>query len=100
MVYYTQLIFVRSGEEQKFLMFEEHVLPLLAKYKGKLVLRLRPSHESVIETTVGRPYEVHLVSFPTTEDFAAYARDEKRQKYVPLKDESVESAMLIEGLLV
>lgn len=96
-VYYTQLIFIREGKEDTFREFEDHVLPLLAKYNGELIYRARPSRDSVIESTVGHPYEVHLISFATREDFDAYARDEERQKHRPLKDESVERVLLIEG---
>lgn len=99
-VCYTQLVFVREGREDAFQRFEDHVLPLLSKYNGKLLYRARPSVADVIATDIGHPYEVHLISFGSQDDFRAYAPDEERQKYLHLKDESVESAMLIEGSLV
>jgi hypothetical protein len=100
MIYYTQLIFVRPGKEDVFHRFEDHVLPLLARYNGKLLLRVRPQADAIIATDVGRPYEVHIISFASKADFAAYAADPARQEHFPLKDESVTSAMLIEGNLV
>ncbi len=97
MIYYTQLIFVRAGKEDSFHTFEDHVLPLLEKYKGNLLLRLRPSVGTVIAAAGGHPYEVHIVAFATKADFEAYAGDEERQRYLSLKEDSVERVMLIEG---
>jgi uncharacterized protein (DUF1330 family) len=97
MVYYTQLIFLRDGKEGVFQRYEDQVLPLLPKHRGRLLYRVRPSAGDVIATSVGRPYEVHLVSFESQEDFDAFANDSERRRYLPLKDESVASAILIEG---
>ncbi len=96
-VYYTQLIFLREGKEDAFHSFEDHVLPLLAKYNGELLYRARAGRDAVITTTLGQPYEVHLITFESRQDFEAYAADEERQKHLPLKDESVERVLLIEG---
>ena len=100
MIYYTQLIFIREGGEEAFERFEEVVLPLLDRHKGRLLYRVRPHPADVIDTAVGLPYEVHLVSFESRSDFVSYANDPERQHYLPLKSDSIESAMLIEGVLV
>ncbi len=100
MLYYTQIIFVREGKEDQFNLFESYVLPLLAKYNGVLLYRVRPEYNAVIETTIGKPYELHLVSFPTREDFEGYSKDNDRLKYMDLKNDSIEKAMLIEGKLL
>jgi hypothetical protein len=99
MLYYTQLIFVKEGREDDFHLFESHVLPLLKKYNGILVYRVRPTDDCIIESTI-RPYELHLVTFPTRADFDGYARDPDRLKHMPLKELSIEKAMLIEGELL
>jgi uncharacterized protein (DUF1330 family) len=100
MLYYTQLIFVQKGKEETFQLFENHVLPILKKYNGQLIYRVRPTTEQVIETSIGNPYEIHLVSFQSKEDFNAYARDEERQNYLSLKNDSIISALLIEGVKI
>jgi antibiotic biosynthesis monooxygenase (ABM) superfamily enzyme len=100
MLYYTQLIFVQEGREETFHRFEDHVLPLLKKYNGQLVCRVRLKESNIIDTSIGKPYEIHLVTFQTKDDFHAYAQDEERQKYLPLKNDSVVSAMLIEGIKI
>ncbi len=97
MIIYTQLIFIKLGKEKIFHEFEERVLPLLAKYGGELLYRLRPNLSEELVSTLGHPYEIHLVSFKTKKDFEAYRDDPARTNYVKLKNESVEKIMLIEG---
>ena len=99
-VYYTQLVFLRGGQEETFHNFEDRVLPLLAKYNGELIYRVRPSAVDVIETSVGHPYEVHLISFQSREDFDGYAQDPERQKHLGLKDAAVDRVILIEGAAI
>lgn len=100
MLFYTQLIFIKEGKEDMFHTFEDHVLPLLEKYNGRLLYRVRPGAGCVVTTGVGYPYEVHLVSFASKEDFKAYAGDKERQQYLPLKDGSVADVILIEGVRI
>jgi len=42
MIYYTQLIFIKPGQEKEFHSFEDNVLPLLNDHNGELVYRIRP----------------------------------------------------------
>ena len=100
MLYYTQLIFIKPGMDEQFNLFESYVLPLLEKYNGKLLYRVRPTDDCVIEISMDKPYELHLVSFPTREDFEGYSKDNDRLQYMPLKEASIEKAMLIEGKLL
>lgn len=97
MLYYTQLIFVKEGQEALFHTFEEHVLPLLQAYRGELVFRIRPPESSILTTTQGHPYEIHLVSFPSRADFESYRDDPQRLQYMTLKEQSVDHIVLIEG---
>jgi hypothetical protein len=100
MLYFTQVIFVKENHEDDFNLFESHVLPLLKKYNGTLIYRVRPANDAVIETTIGHPDEVHLVTFPTRADFEGYSGDSDRLKHMPLKEASIEKALLIEGRLL
>ena len=97
MLYYTQLIFLKPGRADVFHRFEDHVLPLLEQYNGRMLLRWRRTPDCVIESAVGDPYEVHLVAFATAADFANYVNDGTRTSFLHLKDESVERVLLIEG---
>jgi uncharacterized protein (DUF1330 family) len=100
MLFYTQLVFIKEDKELLFQSFEDNVLPLLSRHNGKLLYRVRPDKENVIETAIEYPYEVHLISFETKDDFVAYANDKERQQYLAMKNESVAKVMLIEGSLV
>jgi hypothetical protein len=100
MLYYTQLIFIKDKQEETFNLFESKVLPLLNKYNGNLVYRIRPTKESVIETAIALPYELHLITFDTKQDFENYVNDEDRKKHLSLKESSIEKAILIEGKLI
>ena|SRR3569833_2848316 len=97
MVYITQLIYIKEGQEGKFHQFEDVAIPLISKYNGRLMLRIRPGNEAYIETTIDKPYEVHLVEFDAESDFEAFMRDEERKKFLHLKERSIKAVMLIKG---
>jgi hypothetical protein len=97
MIYYTQLIFVKSGQESIFHAFEDQVLPLLSDHEGELLYRIRPAKESFIANSEELPYEVHLVSFKNKAGFESYARDPRRLACLDQKNASVERIVLIEG---
>jgi hypothetical protein len=97
MVYITQFVFVKPGMEQTFHDFEDHVLPLLERHRGRLLYRARPQTGSIVHSEVGEPYEIHLVSFPSDEDFQAYTNDDERRQHVGLKNDSVQKALLFRG---
>lgn len=94
----TQLIFLNDGGGQDFLEYESIVLPLLEKYNGKLELRLRPGRDSFIHPSDGEvPYEVHIVSFETKEDFLRFKNDPVRIKNQDLLKNSVKKISVIES---
>jgi hypothetical protein len=97
-IYVTQLVYVHEGCEADFQQFEDAVLPLLDKYRGELVLRLRPDRASRIGGSAETPYEVHVVRFDSEADLTAYASDTSRQRVLHLKDKSVRAALTIRGV--
>src|ERR1700758_4275122 len=97
MIYYTQLIFIKQGAADNFHAFEDQVLPLLNDHNGDLIYRFRPDKSAMIAGTGELPYEIHLVTFPTRQDFEGYARDPRRTAAMHLKNESVDRIVLIEG---
>jgi len=99
MIYLTQLVYVREGNEAVFDRFEEAVLPLLSKYRGEVVLRLRPEPASKIDGSADAPHEIHIVRFESDDDLSRYSNDEDRQRLLPLKEQSVERSVLIKGTL-
>jgi hypothetical protein len=53
--------------------------------------------EDVIDGTMERPYEIHLVSFDNDEDLQFFLKDEERKKVLHLKEQSVREVLLIKG---
>jgi len=98
MIYITQLIYITKGKEELFHQFEEIAIPTILKYNGRLTLRIRPDTTSVIENNIEVPYEIHLVEFKTQEDFDNFKKDEERKKFFYMKEESIQSSILIQGI--
>ena len=97
MIYITQLIFIKEGKEATFLEFESHAIPLMEKYNGRIIYRLRPSKETFISETKELPYEIHFISFNSEQDLADFLKDDRRLKYIHLKNESIKSTFLVKG---
>jgi len=97
MIFITQLIYIKEGKESIFHQFEEIAIPAIAKYNGKLLLRVRSDNNSIIENNIDKPYEIHLVEFNTEQDFQNFMHDEDRKKFLHLKEQSVKSVVLIKG---
>src|SRR5215467_15140673 len=97
MIYFTQLIFIKDGKESSFHEFENIAIPAIAKYNGKLLLRIRPDEGAFIEANMEKPYEIHLIEFNSEEDFKNFQKDEDRLKYLHLKEKSIKSSILIQG---
>lgn len=97
MIYITQLIYLRDGEEATFNEFEKVAMPLISKYNGRLLLRYRPTAGNIIEQGMPPPYEIHLVEFSGEADLENFFRDEERQKFVHLKEKSIKATWLIKG---
>ena len=97
MIYVTQLIYIIAGQEKTFDEFEAIALPAISKYNGRLLFRLRPPSNAYIESSIDQPYEIHLVEFATDNDLTAYMRDEDRKRFLHLKEQSIQSALMIKG---
>lgn len=97
MIFITQLIYILDGQEDVFNEFESVAIPIIVKYHGKLLIRVRPTEDSYIENTIDRPYEIHLIEFETPKDFDNFMKDEERKKYLHLKEQSIKISILIQG---
>lgn len=97
MLYITQLIYIKQGEEDIFNQFEAIAIPTIAKYNGQLLLRIRPGDDAYIEHNIEKPYEIHLVSFASEDDFERFKQDEERKKFLHLKEQSIKEAWMIQG---
>jgi uncharacterized protein (DUF1330 family) len=97
MVLITQLIYLKDGQEKVFNQFESIAIPIILKYNGKLLFRVRPTLDSFIEAHIEKPYEIHLIEFETHEDFDRFIQDEERKKFLFLKEQSIKESILIRG---
>ena len=97
MIYITQLIYIVSGQENIFDQFENIAIPIISKYNGRLLLRVRPDAHSFIEHHMDKPYEIHFVEFDTERDFENFKQDEKRKRFLHLKEQSIKASILIQG---
>jgi uncharacterized protein (DUF1330 family) len=98
MIFLTQLIYIKEGQEEVFHQFEDIAIPAISKYNGRLLLRVRPNDQSLIENNIDKPYEIHLVEFDSEQDFIHFSGDEDRKKFLHLKEQSVKSVWLIKGM--
>src|SRR5699024_3084890 len=96
-LYITQLIYIKEGKEDIFDEFESIAIPTIAKYNGQMLLRVRPEQKAFIENSIEQPYEIHMASFPTEEDFQQFMQDEERKIFLHLKEEAIQSMVLIKG---
>jgi len=97
MLFITQLIYIKEGQEDIFHQFENIAIPIIAKYNGRLLLRVRPGDNAFIEHCIDKPYEIHLVEFDSREDFENFMKDEERKQFLHLKDQSIKMSVLIQG---
>lgn len=97
MIYFTQLIYIKEGQEAIFHQFEDIAIPAILKYNGRLLLRIRPTEDTFIESNIEKPYEVHLVEFESESDFNDFMKDEERKQFLHLKEQSIQSVVLIKG---
>ena len=100
MIFITQLVYIKPGQESIFQQFEDIAIPAILKYNGRLLLRVRPADNAFIEHHIDKPYEIHLVKFEAEEDFENFKHDEERKKFLHLKERSIQSVLLIKGTKV
>jgi hypothetical protein len=97
MIFITQLVYIREGQETVFDQFEAIAIPAILKYNGRLLLRVRPSENAFIEFHIEKPYEIHLAEFESEKDFENFSHDEERKKFLHLKELAIQSVLLIKG---
>jgi uncharacterized protein (DUF1330 family) len=100
MLYVTQLIYIKHGQENVFHQFEDVAIPTILKYNGQLLLRVRPAENTFIEANMEKPYEIHLVEFATENDLENFMNDEERKRFLHLKEQSINSVILIKGMKI
>jgi antibiotic biosynthesis monooxygenase (ABM) superfamily enzyme len=98
MVYLTQLVYLHPDKHAAFEAFENVAIPLISKYRGRLLLRLRPDASCVVQAGIEVPYELHVVSFDSEADLNAFTQGPQRQQVLHLKNESVRHSILLTAI--
>ena len=98
MIYLTQFIFIKEGQEEVFHEFESFAIPLMEKYNGRILYRIRPQKEAFIDLENKKtPYEIHFLSFDSEGDLQDFFKDEDRKQLIHLKEASIQSTFLVKG---
>jgi uncharacterized protein (DUF1330 family) len=97
MIFITQLVYIKEGQESVFDQFEEIAIPTISRYNGRLLLRVRPTETTFIEHHIDPPYEIHLVEFDEDQDFENFKQDNERKNFLHMKEQSIQSVLLIKG---
>ncbi|MBK7652342.1 MAG: DUF1330 domain-containing protein [Flammeovirgaceae bacterium] len=91
MIYITQLIYKKAGQEKIFDQFESVAIPTISKYKGRLLFRVKPAEDSFIEINMEQPYEIHFVEFNSEKDFNNFYAGRRAKIFLHLKEQSKDS---------
>jgi uncharacterized protein (DUF1330 family) len=97
MILITQIIYIKEGAELVFDQFEAIAMPLISKHRGRVLFRMRTAAAEMIEASIPRPYEIHLVEFEKEEDLQRFMGDEERKRFLHLKEQAIQSVILIKG---
>ncbi len=87
-------LFIHPGREVEFRQFETEAARIMRIYGGRIELVIRP-HTSVPPGF--SPYEVHVVSFPSIEQFEAYRGDGELAALAPLRQSAIARTEIIIG---
>ena len=98
MIYVTQLIYIVPGKEKVFDEFEKFAIPIISKYNGRMIFRVRPADNAFIGHSSDKPYEIHLVEFDSQNDFENFKKDDERKKFLHLKEQSIRASVMIQGV--
>ena len=97
MVFITNIIYLNPGQEQVFEEFEKVAIPIIGKYNGRMLARIRPDKDAFIEQIIESPYEVHLCEFESEKDFQAFLKDEGRTQFLHMREQAIKSNILVKG---
>ena len=87
-------LFIHPGREAEFRQFETEAASIMQKYGGGIDRVIRPT---VSAQAASVPHEIHLVSFPSMEQFDAYRGDSDLAKLAPLRQSAIARTEVIIG---
>jgi len=87
-------LFIHAGREVEFRQFETQAARIMKKYGGQIERVIRPT---ISPPSGVAPHEIHLVSFPSMEHFAAYRGDTELAKLASLRQTAIDRTEIIIG---
>ncbi|MCC7264640.1 MAG: DUF1330 domain-containing protein [Candidatus Latescibacteria bacterium] len=88
-------LFIHPGQEEAFRQFETVAARIMARHGGRIERVIRPL-SALPESPL--PHEIHLVSFPSQEHFAAYRADAELAALAPLRQQAIARTELVIGV--
>lgn len=96
MLHMTVFIYVNKGELETLHEYERQAVPIMARYGGEIQRVIQP----ISATNIGRPDEIHWLTFPSEAAFIAYRNDPDSAKIAHLRDQAVNKAIFVSGSAV
>lgn len=87
-------LFVQVNKEIEFQQFERKAAQIMQKYHGQIEKVIRPIRT---EPKNELPYEVHIVWFPSIEQFESYRKDPDLVKLADLRQSAISRTEIMIG---
>ena len=93
-IYRVVSLWVRSGAVAEFEAYERKAARIMRKYGGSIEKVIRTGQEN----SPDMPFEIHLVSFPGQEQFAAYRADLELLSLVTDRESAILKTVVVPGV--
>lgn len=93
-IYRVVSLWIRSGAVAEFEAYERKAARVMGKYGGSIEKAVRTGQENSPEI----PFEIHLVSFPDQEKFAAYRADPELLSLAADRESAILKTVVIPGV--
>ena len=87
-------LFIHPGREVEFRQFEVEAARIMKKYGGQIERVIRPTASGAAEAL---PHEIHIVTFPSREQFAAYRADQDLASFAALRQVAIARTDVVMG---
>jgi uncharacterized protein (DUF1330 family) len=87
-------LFIHPGREVEFRQFETEAARIMKKYGGQIAHVIRPTTSSAVESL---PHEIHVVTFPSREQFEAYRADQDLASFAALRQTAIARTDVVLG---
>ena len=93
-IYRFVSLWVRSGAVAEFEAYERKAARIISKYGGSIEKVIRTGQEDSPDI----PFEIHLVSFPGQEQFAAYGADLELLSLATDRESAIRKTVVVPGV--